>query len=122
MLRHLFPALFMTVLSISVLAADPQVIEVKLDSYSITPDKIVVKNGQPVTLKVTNVATFIPHDLVIKAPDAGVDLKIDLRAGKSGEVSFTPTRTGSYEMFCDKEPPIGKSHKAKGMHGILIVE
>jgi plastocyanin len=122
MLRHLFPALLMMVLSVSVLAADPQVIEVKLDSYSITPDKIVVKIGQPVTLKVTNVATFIPHDLVIKAPDAGVDLKIDLRAGKSGEVSFTPTRTGSYEMFCDKEPPIGKSHRAKGMHGTLIVE
>jgi len=25
-------------------------------------------------------------------------------------------------MHCDKEPPIGKSHKKKGMHGTLVVE
>jgi uncharacterized cupredoxin-like copper-binding protein len=49
-------------------------------------------------------------------------VKIDLRGGKSGEVSFTPTKAGSYEMICDKEPPIGKSHKEKGMHGTLVVE
>jgi len=49
-------------------------------------------------------------------------VKLDLSAGKSGEVSFTPTKTGSYEMVCDKAPPIGKSHKEKGMHGILLVE
>jgi plastocyanin len=104
------------------LAAEPQVIEVKLESYAIKPDTITVKTGQHVTLKVKNEATFIPHNLVIKAPDAGIDVKLDLAAGKSGEVSFTPTKAGSYEMHCDKEPPIGKSHKEKGMHGTLVVE
>ena len=102
--------------------ATPQVIEVKLDSYTIKPDKITVKAGQPVTLKVKNEASFIPHNLIIKAPQAGVEVKVDVGAGKSGEVSFTPTQPGSYEMICDKSPPIGKSHKAKGMHGLLIVE
>ena len=104
------------------LAADPQVIEVRLESYAIKPDTITVKVGQPVTLKVRNLATFIPHNLVIKSPDAGLDVKIDLAAGKSGELSFTPTKTGSYEMICDKAPPIGKSHKEKGMRGLLVVE
>lgn len=103
-------------------AAEPQVIDVKLASYSFTPDKITVKVGQPVTLKLVNEATFIPHNLVIHAPEAGIDVKIDLRGGKHGELSFTPTKAGTYEMICDKAPPFGKSHKEKGMHGTLIVE
>lgn len=121
MLRRMFPILLIT-LCATALAAEPQVIEVQLESYAIKPDKITVKVGQPVTLKVKNEATFIPHDLVIKAPEAGIDVKLDLSAGKSGEVSFTPTKAGSYEMICDKAPPIGKSHKEKGMHGTLLVE
>ncbi len=115
-------ALLMLTFAAPALATEPQVIEVKLDSYSFTPDRIVVKANQPVTLKVSNLATFIPHNIVIKAPEAGIDVKLDLRAGKSGEVSFTPTRAGSYEIICDKEPPIGKTHKEKGMHGMLVVE
>lgn len=118
------PLVFTLLLSLSTLAwaAEPQVIAVELDSYSIKPDTITVKAGQPVTLKVTNVATFIPHNLVIKAPEAGLDVKVDVRSGKTGEVTITPTRAGTYEMVCDKAPPIGKSHKEKGMHGKLIVE
>jgi uncharacterized cupredoxin-like copper-binding protein len=115
-------ALLFVIFPILCVAADPQVIEVRLESYVIKPEKITVKAGQPVILKVKNEATFIPHNLIIKAPEAGIDVKIDLRGGKSGEANFTPTKTGSYEMICDKEPPIGKSHKEKGMHGMLVVE
>jgi len=104
------------------LAADPQVIDVELDSYSIKPDTITVKANQLVTLKVTNKATFISHNIVIKAPDAGLDVKLDVRAGKTGTVTLTPTRAGTYEIICDKSPPIGKSHKERGMHGKLVVE
>lgn len=118
----LLTTLLMIGLSPVAVAADVQTVEVKLDSYTIKPDRIVVKANQPVTLKVTNDATFIPHNLVIKAPAAGTDIRIDLSAGKSAKVSFTPTRPGSYEMFCDKTPPIGKTHREKGMHGVLIVE
>ena len=49
-------------------------------------------------------------------------MNVDLRGGKSGEASFTATKAGSYEMVCDKQPPIGKSHKEKGMHGTRVVE
>ncbi len=110
------------VLSLSqVSAAEPQVIEVKLDSYTLKPDKITVKRDQPVTLNLVNEATFLPHNLVIKAPEAGIDVAVDVSAGKTASVTFTPTKSGSYEMFCGKEPPFGKSHKEKGMHGVLEV-
>lgn len=116
------PVLLMFALVGQVMAEDPQVIEVTLDSYTISPDPIVVTVNQPVTLKVTNKATLIPHNLIINAPEAGIDVNIDLRAGKSGEVTFTPTLSGNYEMECSKDPPVFKSHKEKGMHGVLIVE
>jgi len=103
-------------------AAEPRIIEITLDSYTIRPETVTVKVNEPVTLKVTNAATFIPHNLVIRSPDAGIDLKIDVSAGKTSVASFTPVRAGTYEMFCDKEPPIGKSHREKGMHGKLVVE
>ena len=103
------------------LAAEPQTIEVKLGSYYIKPEKITVKRGQPVILNLENEATFIPHNLVIKAPAAGLDIAVDVSAGKTASVSFTPTQSGSYEIICSKEPPFGKTHKEKGMHGVLEV-
>jgi plastocyanin len=115
-------ALLYVLLPAVAVAAEPQVIEIRLERYAIKPDTLTVRSGQPVTLRVKNEASFIPHNLIINAPDAGINVKLNLAAGKSGEVSFTPNKAGSYEMLCDKAPPIGKSHKEKGMHGLLVVE
>lgn len=103
-------------------ASEPRIIEITLDSYTITPNTINIKVNEPVTFRVHNAATFIPHDLVIHAPDAGINVKIDVKAGKTATASFTPIQAGTYQMYCDKDPPIGKSHREKGMHGMLIVE
>lgn len=103
-------------------AADSQTIDIMADSYSFKPDTITVRAGQPVTFKVRNEALLIPHNLTIKAPEAGMDVKIEVRAGKTASATFTPTTPGTYEMYCGKEPPFGKSHKERGMHGKLIVE
>ena len=102
--------------------ADARVIEIKADSYFFKPDTITVEAGEPVTLSVTNEATFFPHNLTIKAPEAGVDIVIETRAGETASATFTPTTPGTYEIYCGKEPPFGKSHKERGMHGKLIVE
>jgi heme/copper-type cytochrome/quinol oxidase subunit 2 len=102
-------------------AAEPQTVEVLLGSYYIKPDKITVKVGQPVTLKLTNEATIVPHNFVIHAPAAGIDVKLDVPAGKKASVSFTPTKVGTYEMACNKKLLFFASHKDKGMHGVLTV-
>ena len=115
-------AAILAAVAIAVQAAEPQVINVKLDSFKITPNQITVKAGQPVTLKVKNEAWFISHDLVIKAPEAGIDIKVNLGGGDSGEATFTPTKPGTYKMYCDKKSPGGATHDEKGMHGTLVVE
>ena len=102
-------------------AAEPQMINVVLGSYYIKPDKITVKVGQPVTLNLINDASVVPHDLVIKAPSAGIDIAMDVPAGKKASVTFTPSKVGRYEMICDKKLMFFKSHKDKGMHGTLEV-
>ena len=85
MKHRILPALLFVILPALAVAADPLVIEVRLESYAFKPDKITVKVGQPVTLKVTNEASFLPHNLIIKAPEAGIDVNVDLRGGKSGD-------------------------------------
>jgi uncharacterized cupredoxin-like copper-binding protein len=103
-------------------AAEPQTIEVRLGNFYIKPDRITAKAGQPVTLNLVNEEGFFPtHDLVIQAPEAGIDIKVDVPAGKRVSVSFTPTKPGSYEMYCSKQPPFLASHREKGMHGTLEV-
>lgn len=119
MTRLTLPALLLIVLP--TLADDTQVVEIQLDSYRFIPDRIVVQANRPVKLRAANIASFIPHNLVIKAPQAGIDVNLAVRAGKTGEATFTPTVPGTYEMICDKQPPIGPSHRDKGMHGVLVV-
>ena len=120
-LSRLTLTLALTLGAASAFAAEPQTIDVVLGSYYIKPDKLSVKVGQPVTLNLVNAATMVPHDLVIRAPDAGIDIAIDVPAGKQASVTFTPTKTGRYEMVCDKKLLFLKSHKDKGMHGTLEV-
>ena len=36
-------------------------------------------------------------------------------------VRFTPTKPGSYEFYCDKNPALFKSHRSLGMVGTLEV-
>ncbi len=105
----------------SAFAAETRSIDVVLGSYFIKPDKITVKVGQTVTLNLVNEATVVPHDLVIKAPEAGIDFAMDVPAGKKASVTFTPTKVGLYPMVCDKKLLFFKSHKDKGMHGTLEV-
>ena len=119
MLRQMLLILLAT-LCATALAAEPQVIEVKLESYAIKPDKITVKVGQPVTLKVRNKATFIPHNLVIKAPEAGIAVEVDL-AAEPKKIAFTPTAVGKYPFYCSNKLLFFASHRERGMEGVLEV-
>lgn len=104
-------------------ASEPRarVIDIRLGSYYIKPDKITLKVGEPVIFNLVNEATLIPHNLAIQAPEAGINIKVEVSARKKASVTFTPTKTGTYEMACTKKPLFGKTHKEKGMHGVIEV-
>ncbi len=97
-----------------------QHVEITGGDYYFDPNYIVVKVNVPVELSVKKTGHIIPHDIVVKAPEAGINFKESLGT-KAKSIKFTPTKTGTYEMYCSKKPPFGKSHKEKGMDGMIEV-
>ena len=88
--------------------------------YYFDPNYIVVKVNVPVELKVKKAPGYIPHDIAVKAPEAGIDFKKDLDKDWQA-ITFTPTKVGKYEMICDKRLLWFKSHKDRGMDGFIEV-
>lgn len=97
-----------------------QRVDVVGGSYYFDPNHIVVKVGVPVELKFTKEPGLIPHNVIIKAPEVGIDFSEGMTV-KPKVVKFTPTKTGKYEMICDKKFLFLKNHKEKGMKGMLEV-
>jgi plastocyanin len=94
---------------------------ITVDSYSFEPDHLVVSAGRPVELTLISVTRLVPHDFVIDDPAFGPALHQEIGAGETAKVTFTPERTGTFAFYCSKDPPLMKSHRAKGMEGILAV-
>ena len=97
-----------------------QRVEVKGDDYLFTPKHIVVKVNVPVEMKISKVTRMVPHNIVLKAPEAGMDF--DESMGNDPKIiKFTPTKTGKYTFYCSKKLLFFQSHRDKGMEGILEV-
>jgi plastocyanin len=61
-----------------------------------------------------------PHNIVIKAPEAGVDVKESLSTEPKA-IKFTLEKIGRYPFYCDKKFPLSKSHRERGMKGTIEV-
>ncbi len=94
--------------------------EITGGSYYFEPNYIVVKVNVPVELKVKKAGGTTPHSIALKAPEAGIDFSVTLRNDPTS-VKFTPTKVGMYPFWCTKRAPFSKSHKEKGMQGVIEV-
>jgi plastocyanin len=94
---------------------------VTLDSYSYTPSHLVVQVEKPVELTLASVTMLTPHNFVLKEPAAGLMVDADVKAGNSAIIRFTPRQAGLFMFYCDKKLLFFKSHREKGMEGILEV-
>lgn len=88
--------------------------------YFFKPNHIVVKVNVPVELLASREAGITPHDLVIKAPEAGIDVEVDL-AAEPKKITFTATAVGKYPFYCGKKLLFFASHRERGMEGVLEV-
>ncbi|OGP94767.1 MAG: quinol oxidase [Deltaproteobacteria bacterium RBG_16_54_18] len=90
--------------------------------YFFKPNHIVVKVNVPVELKVTKESGFslIPHDIAAKSPEAGIVFQESLSSTPK-IIKFTPTQVGKYPLYCSKKAPFSKSHREKGMEGVIEV-
>ena len=89
-----------------------------LDSYSYTPNHLVVESGKPVELTLTSATIIMPHNFLIKE----LSIEQDVSAGKTVVVKFTPAQPGLFSIYCDKRLWPMPSHRDKGMEGTLEVK
>lgn len=97
-----------------------QRVEMVGGDYFYDPAHIVVKVRIPVELKIRKAAGNAPHNLIVQAPEAGIAFTIELEK-EPRIISFTPTKTGSYPLFCDKSFLWFKTHRERGMEGMIEV-
>lgn len=95
--------------------------EITGGEYFFDPNHLVVKVNKPVELTVKKVAGYIPHNMVVNAPEAGIAFHVDLAAKQPELVKFTPSKVGVYPMYCDKKLLFFKSHRERGMEGVIEV-
>ncbi len=94
-----------------------QEIRVELHDYYFKPSRIYVVRDFPVRLILSNKTLIVPHNFSLHANDAGIDIGQDVGPGRTVAVEFTPTKTGEYQYFCNKD-----GHRKKGMIGTLVVK
>ena len=97
-----------------------QRVEMTAGEYYFDPAVVVVKVNVPVELTIKKAGGITPHNLTMKAPEADLDFSIDL-SSEPKKVSFMATKTGSYSFECTNKLLFFKSHKERGMHGVLEV-
>jgi plastocyanin domain-containing protein len=97
-----------------------QRVDVLGGGYFFDPNHIIVKVNVPVELKVRKESGIVPHNIVMKAPEAGIEF--DESMGSEPKViRFTPTRAGKYPFYCSKKLLFFEGHREKGMEGVLDV-
>jgi plastocyanin len=94
---------------------------VETDSYTFTPQHLVVRAGQPVELTFKSVTMFVPHTAIIDDPQSGLHIREEIPSGQSRSITFTPMVQGVFAIYCDKKLPFLKSHREKGQEGVLEV-
>ena len=94
---------------------------VTLDSYSYTPNHLILEAGKPVELTLTSVTIITPHNFIVKDPAGSLSIEQDVGAGKTVTITFTPTQPGIFPIYCDKRLWPLPSPRDKGMEGKLEV-
>lgn len=89
-----------------------ETVEVRAFDFGFEPNRIVVRAGEPVNIRLTNEGFFF-HDLAI--PD--LDFHLDAERGESATGGLAELPAGEYGFFCSVP-----GHAEMGMVGVLVVE
>ncbi len=103
------------------IAADGvQHVQVEGGSYFFKPNRVIVHVNVPVELMVSVSSSWIPHTLVIQSPETGISVDQSL-SSDTKNIRFTPTAVGKHTFYCKNKLLFFKSHREKGMEGVLEV-
>ena len=107
-------------------AQAPATVEVHLSSFKFTPSTIVLRQGQPYTLRLVNDSggghDFAASDFFASAMVAPGDRawvrggSVEVPGGETRDIHLTASRAGTYKLKCTHT-----LHKTFGMSGRIIV-
>lgn len=97
-----------------------QRVEMVGGGYFFDPFQVTVQVNIPVELKVRKEGGMVPHNIMVRAPEAGIEFDESL-SSEPKVIRFTPTKTGRYPFYCSKRLLFFESHQDKGMEGVLEV-
>lgn len=89
-------------------------------SHYFQPAHIVVRAGIPVELQARREYGLTPHSLVIRSAELGIEIEAQLDT-EGQVVRFTPQVPGRVEFYCDEQLLFFRSHRERGMAGVLEV-
>lgn len=98
-----------------------QRLEIIVDSNFFAPNRFAVKQNIPVELIFKSVTIIVPHNFILKSPEAGLRIEEDIAPGETKVVRFTPTRVGEINFSCTKKLLFFPSHEELGMVGNMVV-
>ena len=88
----------------------PHKIEITAKRFTFEPSEITVKKGEPVLLVVRSVD--VAHGLRFRELNA----EVNVRAGATGQVEFTPDKTGDFVGHCSVFCGAGHGSMALTLH------
>ncbi|HDR9485767.1 quinol oxidase [Burkholderia aenigmatica] len=90
-------------------------------SYFFRPNHVIVRAHLPVELTVSAEPGLVPHSFEIDAPQAGIAVHTELVTTPK-TFRFTPTQPGRFAYYCTHRLLFFRSHRERGMEGVLDVE
>ena len=76
-------------------ASEPRVVEITAKRFAFVPDKVTLKRGETVTLRLHS--EDVTHGFFMRK----LKIDTDVEAGKTTDVTITPDTTGSFTTICD---------------------
>ncbi len=103
-------------------AATERVIEytISMRDYRFHPNDLTAVVGYPVVLTLINPERITPHNFTLET-GAAEPVIVDIGAGETKTVRFTPNAPGTYTFYCKSKLLWFKSHRDHGMEGTLRV-
>jgi len=92
-----------------------------MESYSFSPNEIIIQAGRPVSIRLENHSFLVPHNFVIDNPAMGLHYEMEVSAGDAVNFQLLLSTPGNYTFYCDKQLLFFPTHREEGMEGFLEV-
>lgn len=92
-----------------------------MESYSFSPDHLIVQAGAPLELTLENESFLVPHNFVLEVPSIEPAINRTVSAGETAVVQLPALPPGQYAFYCDKQLLFFPNHREEGMEGRLDV-